>query len=239
MIAQRLLDVRNRIKVACNRCGRNSESVQLVAVTKTFGAERVRQAIEAGQVDFGENYVQELRTKRQELQMFPVRWHFIGHLQTNKVKYIAEYVHLIHSVDNVRVAEEIQRFGDKIGRSLDVLIEIHSTDEATKSGVLPEHAASLIKGISRLSRVNVLGLMTMGPFSDDPNDSRPAFRLLAELSKRIDSEGIDRVSMRHLSMGMTHDFEVAIEEGATIIRIGTAIFGRRMKDPNEQSEATQ
>ncbi len=239
MIAASLFDVRERIKVACLRCGRRPEGVLLVAVSKTFDAECVRQAIDAGQRDFGENYVQELQAKRKELDLAPVRWHFIGHLQSNKVKYIAGYVHLIHSVDNVRVAQEIDRQGEKLGRSVDVLVEVHSTDEATKFGVPPARTVDLVKAVSRFPRVNVVGLMTMGPFSEDPNDSRPAFRRLVELGRDITSEGIDRVAVRHFSMGMTHDFEVAIEEGATIVRIGTAIFGERRKAPNDLTEAPE
>lgn len=237
MVADKLIDVRNRISAVCSRCGRRPEDVLLVAVSKTFGIVDLRQAIDAGQLDFGENYVQEIQAKRKDLISPSIRWHFIGHLQSNKVKFIVNYVHLIQSVDNERIAQEIQRQAERASRTINVLVEVHTTDEATKFGVLPEQTIELVKGVSRLPRVNILGLMTMGPFSDDPNDSRPAFRELADLKKRIETEGIDRVSMRHLSMGMTHDFEVAIEEGATIVRIGTAIFGKRAKALNEQTEA--
>ncbi len=227
MIAENLEIVRKRIRDACVRFGRRPEHVTLVGVTKTFGPERVREAMEAGLFDFGENYVQELNQKRMQVGDERARWHFIGHLQSNKVKYIAGFIHLIHSVDNERVAAEIQKHGLKIGRQIDVLIEVHTTDEATKFGVMPEATVELVKSISKYDHVRVRGLMTMGPFSDDPNDSRPSFRQLVDLKKRIDQEGIDGVAMEHLSMGMSHDFEVAIEEGATIVRIGTAIFGKR------------
>jgi pyridoxal phosphate enzyme (YggS family) len=237
MVAKNLVDVRNRIAAVCARCGRKADDILLVAVSKTIGAELLRQAIDAGQLDFGENYAQELQAKHKELGGSGIRWHFIGHLQSNKVKYIADYIHLIHTVDSERVAKEIQRQAEARNRSLDVLIEVHSTNEATKSGVLPAQALELARNISRLSRVNLLGLMTMGPFSDDPDDSKPSFQQLAELRKRIAQEGIDRVSMRHLSMGMTHDFEVAIEQGATIVRIGTAIFGRRNEVSHDRTEA--
>lgn len=237
MVADKLIDVRNKISAVCSRCGRRPEDVLLVAVSKTFGIVDLRQAIDAGQLDFGENYVQELQAKRKDLISPSIRWHFIGHLQSNKVKYIVDYVHLIQSVDNERIAQEIQRQAERASRTINVLIEVHSTDEATKFGVLPAQTIELVKGISRLPRVNILGLMTLGPFSDDPNDSRPAFRELADLKRRIEKEGIDRVSMCHLSMGMTHDFEVAIEEGATIVRIGTAIFGKRTTVLNEHTEA--
>jgi pyridoxal phosphate enzyme (YggS family) len=227
MIAENLEIVRKRIHDACLRFGRRPEEVMLVGVTKMFGPERVREAIDAGLFDFGENYVQELSQKRTQVADERARWHFIGHLQSNKVKYIAGFIHLIHSVDNERVAAEIQKQGLKVGRRIDVLVEVHTTDEATKFGVMPEATVNLVRSISKYDHVRVRGLMTMGPFSDDPNDSRPSFRQLVELKRKIEQEGIDGLTMEHLSMGMSHDFEVAIEEGATIVRIGTAIFGKR------------
>lgn len=227
MVAENVKNIRKRIEETCFRCGRRPEDLTVVAVTKTFGVEKIREAIDAGQLDFGENYAQELNEKRQQLGDSKARWHFIGHLQTNKVKYIVDYIHLIHTVDNARVADELQKRAERNNRLLDVLIEVHTTDEPTKSGVEPQHVLELVKSISKLRRVRVEGLMTMGPFSDDPNDSRPSFRQLADLSKTIEKEGIENVSMKHLSMGMSHDFEVGIEEGATIVRIGTAIFGKR------------
>ncbi len=228
MIAENIENVRRRIREACFRCGRNPDDVHLVAVTKTFPPETIREAIAAGVLDLGENYVQELNEKRKQLEGERIRWHFIGHLQSNKVKYIADYIHLVHSVDNVRVAEEIDKRGEKANRKLDLLVEVHTTDEATKHGVLPEKAVELVREISGFPWVRVQGLMTMGPFSDDPNDSRPSFKQIVELRKKIEREGIPNVSMQHVSMGMTHDFEVAIEEGATMVRIGTAIFGPRI-----------
>lgn len=227
MIAQNVEILKNRIREACFRVGRKPEGVLLLGVTKTFGAEKVREAVEADLFDFGENYVQELNEKRAQLLDKQIRWHFIGHLQTNKVKYIAEYIHLIHSVDNEKLAEEIHKRAEKANRTIDILVEVHTTDEATKFGVLPSQTIELVKRISKYDRVRVQGLMTMGPFSDDPNDSRPSFQQVGDLKKQIEREGIENVEIRHLSMGMTHDFEVAIEEGATIIRIGTAIFGKR------------
>ncbi len=219
--------VRKRIRDVCSRCGRNPDDVLLLGVSKTFGIDRIRDAIEAGLYDFGENYAQEFLEKRSQINDERVRWHFIGHLQSNKVKYIAEHVHLIHSVDNQHLAEELQKRGEKTGRSLDILVEVHTTDESTKYGIPPEGAVDLVKRIARFNRVRVQGLMTMGPFSDNPDDSRPSFQQLTALKDRILREGIENVSMRHLSMGMSHDFEVAIEEGSTIVRIGTAIFGER------------
>ena len=229
MVAENVEIIKNRIREACLRCGRKPEDVLLLGVSKAFGIDKIREAVSAGLFDIGENYTQELDEKRNQMNDDRVRWHFIGHLQTNKVKHIADYIHLIHSVDNDRVAEEIQKRADKVNRTVDVLVEVHTTDEATKFGVLPEKTLDLIKRISAFNRVKVLGLMTMGPFSDDPDDSRPSFQLLADLGKRITKEGIENVAMQHLSMGMSHDFEVAIEEGATIVRIGTRVFGERSK----------
>lgn len=236
MIAENLDKVRKRIADACIRCGRNREDVLLVAVSKTFGVEEVREAFGSGQPDFGENYVQELQTKRERLSHVGIRWHFIGHLQSNKVKYIVPYVHLIHSVDNEHLALEIQKQAERRNQVVNVLIEVHTTDEATKYGIPPPQAVNLAKKISGLHNIRLQGLMTMGPFSDDPNDSRPSFRQIVDLKKQIEREGIDGVTLHHLSMGMTHDFEVAIEEGSTIVRIGTAIFGKRTKGESSQRE---
>ncbi len=227
MVAENVEIIKNHIREVCLRCGRKPEDVLLLGVSKTFGIDKIREAVSAGLFDIGENYTQELDEKRDQLNDARVRWHFIGHLQTNKVKYIADYIHLIHSVDNDRVAEEIQKRAEKVNRTTDVLVEVHTTDEATKFGVSPGKTVELIKRISAFNRVKVRGLMTMGPFSEDPGDSRPSFRQLADLGKRISQEGIQNVVMQHFSMGMSHDYEVAIEEGATIVRIGTKVFGER------------
>jgi len=232
MIAENLKNLRKRIEQTCQKCGRRSEDVQLIAVSKTFPVEVVQEAFNAGQIDFGENYVQELQGKRQVLVKCPLHWHFIGHLQSNKAKYIAEYIHLIHSVDDISLGKEISKRAERFGRVQDVLVEVHTTDEATKYGVPPRKTVTLLKELSQLQYLRVCGLMTMGPFSDDPNDSQQSFRQLTELKREIVSEGIENIRMDHLSMGMTHDFEVAIEEGSTIVRIGTAIFGRRVKNVN-------
>jgi pyridoxal phosphate enzyme (YggS family) len=232
MIAENLKNLRIRIEQTCQKCGRRSEDVQLVAVSKTFSVEAIQEAVDTGHIDFGENYVQELQEKRQVLAKYPLHWHFIGHLQSNKAKYIAEYIHLIHSVDAISLGREISKRAERFKRVQDVLVEVHTTDEATKYGVPPKKTITLLKELSQLQCLRVCGLMTMGPFSDDPNDSRQSFRQLVELKREIVSEGIENVQMQHLSMGMTHDFEVAIEEGSTIVRIGTAIFGRRVKNVN-------
>ena len=227
MIAENVKNLQKRIEQICQKCGRKVDDVLLIAVSKTFSAELIQEAIDAGQIDFGENYVQELREKYKVLSEKKINWHFIGHLQSNKVKYIAEYINLIHSVDDLNLGKEISKRAERYGRIQNVLVEVHTTDEATKFGVPPEQTISLIKELSRLSHLRVCGLMTMGPFSDNPNDSRSSFRCVTDLKKQIEAEGIANVQMRHLSMGMTHYFEVAIEEGSTLVRIGTAVFGRR------------
>jgi hypothetical protein len=229
MIAENLIAVRERLADVCQRCGRRPEEVQLVAVSKTFTADLIRQAIAAGQRDFGENYVQEWQEKHEALAGEALRWHFIGHLQANKAKFLVGRVHLIHAVHDLRLIEELQKRAERSDTAVDVLIEVHTTDEATKFGVTPAQTLELVKHGSQHRRVRIRGLMTMGPFADDPNDSRPSFQQLRSLQQRIAGEGIENVMMEHLSMGMTHDMDVAVEEGATIVRIGTAIFGKRRK----------
>lgn len=229
MIEKNIGKVHGLVEATCERAGRRVEEIQVVAVTKTFGYEVVEEALRAGVQDFGENYVQELEAKRRRLEGKPLRWHFIGHPQSNKVRVITPYVDLIHSVDNFKLAQEIQKRAEQAGRTVDILIEVHTTDEATKYGADPGTVVVLAKEISRLDHVRLQGLMTMGPFSDNPNDSRPSFRTVIDLKREVERAGIEGVSMNRLSMGMTHDFEVAIEEGATIIRLGTAIFGPRTK----------
>jgi pyridoxal phosphate enzyme (YggS family) len=223
-VADNVKSIRHKIALACERAGRSADEVTLVAVSKTFDSNSIHQAVEAGVVDIGENFVQELARKRDALQDERIRWHFIGHLQTNKVKYIAGWIHLVHAVDSLHLAKELDRHAGRTGRRVDVLIEVNTSGEATKFGVQPEQALPLIHGLSPLQHLRVLGLMTMGPFVGDAEVSRPAFRILKEIGDRVQQDGFH---LPHLSMGMTGDFETAIEEGATIVRIGTAIFGPR------------
>ena len=230
MIADNAQQVRERVRKACERIGRDPQGVRLIAVSKTFDVARVREVLEAGISDIGENFVQELRDKRAELNNPDIRWHFVGHLQSNKVKYIADFISLIHSTDHRSVAEEIDKRGARIGRLIDVLVEVNTTGERTKFGVLPESTIEFVKSLAHLRNLRVRGLMTMGPFLPDPEDSRPAFRTLREFRDEVRNAGIENVEMTELSMGMTNDFEVAIEEGATMVRIGTAIFGPRKTD---------
>jgi pyridoxal phosphate enzyme (YggS family) len=229
MIRENINAIRQRIDAACARSGRNPANVTLLAVSKTFPAEAVGEAVDAGLAEVGENYVQELLEKRDALLESNIRWHFIGHLQSNKVKYIAEWIHLIHAVDNVGLAREIDKRALQAKRVIDVLIEVNTTDEQSKFGVKPDATVEFVKSLSAFENIRVAGLMTIGPFLPDPEGSRPMFRTLRLLKEEIARLGQANVEMKHLSMGMTGDFEVAIDEGATIVRIGTAIFGKRTK----------
>jgi hypothetical protein len=225
-IATNLAEIRERIATAALKAGRQPEDIRLVAVSKTHPAALVDEAARAGQKLFGENYVQEFTAKAGEVAE-PVEWHFIGHLQSNKVRQIAGKVSLIHSVDRLSLAEEIDRQLGKLGQACSVLIEVNVAGEATKGGTTAAAALELVRSVAALPNVHIVGLMTMPPFFDDPEAARPYFRELRELSVAIEHEAIPNVEMRELSMGMSGDFEVAIEEGATLVRVGTAIFGHR------------
>jgi len=228
MISENLSRLREEIETVCKVCGRDPEDIDVVAVSKTFTPPDILAAYAEGVRDFGENYVQELQAKKAELSEFPIRWHFIGHLQSNKAKYIAPYISLIQVVDSLSLARELDKQAAKQNRIVDILIEVHTTREETKFGVYPDLVVSLASEIASLAHVNIKGLMTMGPFADDPNESRPSFRILRKLKEELESLKNPSIQMEILSMGMTHDFKVAIEEGATMLRIGTAIFGTRI-----------
>jgi PLP dependent protein len=219
--------VRERIAKACLRAGRRPEDVKLVAVSKTVPPDRIRQAYEAGLRDFGENRVQEANAKRAALSDLTVTWHLVGHLQTNKARLARELFHWVHSVDSLRLAQKLDQAAVCEGDRLPVLVEVNLGDEATKSGTREHEVLALMEQIGRLGTLELCGLMTLPPFSRDPQQARPFFRRLRELAGTIGSANPSGVSMRELSMGMSHDFEVAIEEGATIIRVGTAVFGPR------------
>ncbi|MCG6910313.1 MAG: YggS family pyridoxal phosphate-dependent enzyme [Deltaproteobacteria bacterium] len=227
MIKDRLEMVRKRIQRAAEACGRNTNDVHLVAVSKTMPREKLVQAVEAGVTVLGENYVQEAREKFNDLYTLPVSWHFIGHLQSNKAKYVVNIFDLIHSVDSVKLAREIDKQAKKINKIQDILIQVNIAGEASKSGIRADDALSVIRDISGLEHIAVKGLMTMPPYFNAPEKVRPYFKALRELRDRIDAEHIENVSLDDLSMGMTGDFEAAIREGATLVRIGTAIFGER------------
>ena len=226
MIKENLEAVEKRVQDACKRAGRSRDEVTLIAVSKTKPVSLIREAMACGQVDFGENKVQELCKKQEEIRE-PLRWHLIGHLQRNKVKYVVDKACLIHSVDSERLAQEIQKEAAKRGLVCPVLVEVNVGGEETKSGVSPQEALPLVRSIAALPNVKVKGLMTVAPPVEKPEDARIYFKELRELADTIRKEAIPGVEMKELSMGMTGDFEAAIEEGATMVRVGTAIFGAR------------
>jgi hypothetical protein len=225
-LTDNLAAVKRKIAAAALAAGREPSAVRLVAVSKTKPAALVAEAAAAGQRLFGENYVQELTAKAAEVKM-PVEWHFIGHLQSNKVKQIAGLVTMIHSVDRLSLAEEIDRQWGRIGRSCDILVQVNVAAEATKSGTTTQDALQLVRQIAALPHLRVRGLMTMPPFFDEPEAARPYFRELRLLAEEIAALAIPGVAMQELSMGMSGDFEAAIAEGATLVRVGSAIFGTR------------
>ena len=226
MLKENLETVESKIQAACERAGRDRSEVTLISVSKTKPVEVLKEAYDLGVRVFGENKVQELEQKIPE---FPedVSWHMIGHLQRNKVKYIAGKVALIHSVDSVRLAEAIQKEAQKRDITIPVLIEVNAAGEESKFGVSIEDTIKLVKEISKFDRVKIMGLMTIAPYVVDSEENRQYFRKIKELSVDIAKENIDNVCMDILSMGMTGDYEVAIEEGATMVRVGTGIFGER------------
>lgn len=227
MIQANLDQIRRRIAAVCVRCGRDPASVRLIAVSKTQSAMLVEEAFAAGQRWFGENYVQEFLAKAEAVRS-PVEWHFIGALQSNKVKYLRGKVALIHSVDRFSLAQEIDRQWGKLGSCAEILLEINLGEEESKSGTGEAELESLVRQVVRLPHLRIRGLMALPPFLDDPEAVRPYFRRLRELAQAIERLSIPDVEMRELSMGMSNDFEVAIEEGATLVRVGTAIFGARV-----------
>jgi pyridoxal phosphate enzyme (YggS family) len=226
-LKDRLEQVRARIKKAAADCNRTAESIRLIAVSKTMPAEIVKEAIEAGVTDLGENYIQEAREKVNTLATFPVNWHYIGHLQSNKAKYAVRLFDLIHSVDSLKLAQELNKYAQKNDKIQSILVQVNVAKEESKSGVYVEDTIELLKNISQLGNISVKGLMTMPPYFNAPEKVRPFFAALRELRDRVRAQGIPNIAMDELSMGMTGDFEAAIQEGATMVRIGTAIFGER------------
>ena len=220
-------NIDRRIRIAAEACGRRREDIRLVAVSKTIAAEHVRTAVQAGVRVLGENYIQEAREKIETLSDLAVEWHFIGHLQRNKAKYAVRLFDLIHSVDSVRLAREIDKQAAKTAKQQAVLIQVNTGKEATKSGIYEEDALALVREAAELNNIKIKGLMTMPPYFDAPEKARPHFRALRHLRDRIREAAIPGIEMADLSMGMTGDFEAAIAEGATLVRIGTAIFGER------------
>ena len=222
-IRENLLRVRERIEGAARRAGRDPKEINLVAVSKTVEVERIREAIDAGVTILGENYVQEAQKKIEQIGKL-VAWHFIGHLQSNKAKYAVNLFDAIHSLDSIPLAEELNRRAEKADRKIPVMIEVNLSGEPTKFGTEEEKVFAIAKKVLDLGNLSLEGLMTMPPYFDDPEMNRPFFVRLRALKDKMAEEGI---SMKELSMGMSNDFEVAIEEGATYVRVGTAIFGAR------------
>ncbi len=221
-----LLDVQKKIADACTKCKRKPEDVTLIAVSKTKPVSMLKEAYALSVREFGENKVQELCEKYQVLPG-DIHWHLIGHLQRNKVKYIVDKATLIHSVDSLRLAEEIQKEAEKKQVTVSVLLQVNVAKEESKSGFYTEELMDAVERIAGFSRIKIKGLMTIAPFVENPEENRPIFSQLKQLSVDIDSKNIDNVTMNILSMGMTGDYQVAIEEGATHIRVGTGIFGAR------------
>jgi pyridoxal phosphate enzyme (YggS family) len=225
-ISDSLSILRGRIAAASARAGRDPREVKLVAVSKNIDVERIVLAVEAGVRDFGENRVQEAAEKIPRVHA-DVTWHFVGHLQRNKAKDAVELFSLIHSLDSIRLARELDRRCEMADSTIDLLLQVNISGEATKFGVPPEMARDVLLEIARYERLRVRGLMVIAPYSDNPEDARPWFSQARQLMRELGRLSISNVSMDELSMGMSGDYEVAIEEGATIIRVGTAIFGER------------
>ncbi|MGA2404712.1 MAG: YggS family pyridoxal phosphate-dependent enzyme [Syntrophobacteraceae bacterium] len=226
-VAGNLAAIRERIRAACARSGRDPSEVKLVGVTKTVPVERIREGIEAGLEVLGENYVQEAVRKREALAGFSVSWHCIGHLQTNKAKMAVECCDWIETLDREALAIELNRRAARVGRKVPVLIQVNIGGEKTKSGVQPDELSSFFKIVSDFDLLDVRGLMALPPFFDQPERARPYFRQMREFLDMLRHESLWPERLAELSMGMSGDFEVAVEEGATLVRIGTALFGSR------------
>ena len=236
MLSQQLTRVRERIQQACARASRDPSSVTLIGVTKGVAVEAIREILALGVTEIGENRVQEASTKHSALRIphSALRWHLIGHLQRNKADDAVRLFDVIHSVDSLRLLEALERQAAKAGRSVEVLIQVNVSGEATKSGCRPDEATTLAEAVLGSRHLTLKGLMTLAPFSDNPEDARPHFRRLRELRDQLEQRFHSSLVTRHssllLSMGMSQDFEVAIEEGADAVRIGTALFGEKGSD---------
>jgi len=225
-IADNVAKLRARVAEAARRAGVEPETIRLVAVTKTIPVEAIREAVAAGITAVGENRVQEAEAKLPEIGR-TVEWHLVGHLQTNKAAKAVHLFDVIHSIDSMKVARAVSRHVQEVGRDLGLLVQVNTSGEESKFGVPPQEAPGLVEEMCSLPGIRIRGLMTIGPFRPDPQEARPSFHRLRKLAEKIGSLGFPGVEMTWLSMGMTGDFEVAIEEGANLIRVGTAIFGPR------------
>ena len=222
-----MADVRERVARAADRARRDPSTIRLVAVSKTFDTDAVRAAAEAGQTDFGENKVQEALAKMDRTADLPIRWHLVGHLQSNKVNKAAGRFDVIHAVDSADLAGKIEHAASAAKRRIDMLVQVDLADEPTKHGAHEATLAAIFDTARNYRAAQLKGLMLLPPAVDDPEDARPYFRALTSVRDRLLARGVDKTMLTELSMGMSHDFEVAIEEGATLVRVGTAIFGRR------------
>ncbi|RMH30657.1 MAG: YggS family pyridoxal phosphate-dependent enzyme [Planctomycetota bacterium] len=259
-LAERYTEVRQRIADAAHRAGRTPDSVYLIAVTKTAEPEDIRELIELGHRDFGENRVQQLVQRASMAQEWydrarllarsasgkapfdpdkPVRWHMIGHLQRNKARKVADLCRLVHSVDSLRLAEELQQCANRLDRDIEVLIQVNVSGEESKQGLPSSAAGALAEQIDTMVRVHVRGLMTMAPYSENPEDARPHFARCRELFEEMRSQGYGEGRFDLLSMGMSGDYEVAIEEGANLVRVGSAIFGEASEHAEEHASAVE
>lgn len=227
MICENLARIRNEIKETALHCGRRPETIKLLAVSKRMDIEKIREAWQCGQTAFGENFVQEAIAKTESLDP-AINWHFIGHLQSNKAKAAADHFDLIETVDRIKIAKALDKYAGLNGRKLDILVQVNVGGEARKSGISPENTGQFLTELGTLSHLRVRGLMTIPPYSEDPEGSRPYFRELKRLADFYAEQGLfaDNKNVV-LSMGMSNDFKVAIEEGSNLVRVGTAIFGAR------------
>jgi len=243
-IKENLEQVKQNIANAAVKAGKRSEAIILVMATKTVDTERIREAIKAGGRIIGENKIQEALKKYEALKEEDTEWHFIGHLQTNKVKDVLKFADMIHSVDRLSLVEKLDQRLQQEGRSMDILIQVNTSHEESKYGATPEEAISLVKQTAKYDTLKIYGLMTIGLFTKDEVKIRKCFKTLKEINDNIIKEGIDKVQMKYLSMGMSGDYQIAIEEGANMVRIGTAIFGARNTPdayywPSEKTDANR
>jgi pyridoxal phosphate enzyme (YggS family) len=226
-VRARLADVRERIARAAARAGRDPSRVRLIAISKTFGADAVRAAALEGQIDFGENKLQEAQQKRQDLADLPLKWHLVGHLQSNKARKAVAEFDTIHSIDSVSLLERIDEAAAALHRRVELLVQVDLAGEPTKHGAREAELGAIFEAARKAVAVSLIGLMLLPPAVDDPEAARPWFRRLRALRDQLQGEGVSASMLAELSMGMSHDYEIAVEEGATLVRVGTAIFGRR------------
>lgn len=226
-ISKNLEQIKQNIKEVCQRCGRTPDEITLIAVSKTMPVEDILEAADSGQLHFGENRARELEQKMLEIDRDDIIWHMIGNLQTRQIKNIAGGVHVVHSVEQLKYMQEINRRAEQAGRVVDILIQVNISNEVQKGGCRPEEVGGLLSEASRLGNIRVIGLMGMAALTDNPEETRPQFKLLKQVLESHRSRNGGNIQLQHLSMGMSNDYEVAIEEGATMIRVGSAIFGSR------------